>query len=411
MNSQRGSALILAMMMLTFLLILGGALLTSITLDVAIGDNYRAETQLLYLAESGINDARGVLRASTGTPSQLLAVAAGPDGILSASRDLDLLLNSDDVPFLNKQLLDTSGRAEGRYYVFLRNDPADGVTSRVDSNQVLTLLSIAVIGNARKVLEVTVRKWKFPPLPAAFVFDGSPVFTPSSSNSGISGMDASGSGGEKRAIGVLSTADQAAVLANIPSSSAKQYPGSGMVNPPPADVGVIDTLLDPRLNTPAGIERMVDTIVANASIVSSPGWNGSTSIGNTGNAGDYRVVVVNGDCALTSGTGYGLLLVRGNLKMSGNFQWNGLILVIGQGTIGWSAPGSGQVSGGVFVARSRANDRSAANELGTLLATRGAVTVNFSGSGSSIQLNNPGAAGIDLANQKFPYLPIAIREY
>ena len=60
MKSQRGSALVMALMMLTFLMILGSALLTSVTLDVAIGENYRSETQLLYLAETGIEEARSL---------------------------------------------------------------------------------------------------------------------------------------------------------------------------------------------------------------------------------------------------------------------------------------------------------------------------------------------------------------
>lgn len=419
MDSQRGSALLLTLMMLTFLMILGGALLTSVTLDVAIGDNYRSETQLLYLAEAGINEACGLLRSSPATPSQLLAAAAGTDGVLSTARDLDTLLNStDDVPLINggsrttgKLLFDTAGRPAGRYYVFLRNDSADGMASRTDTNQVLTLLSVSVIGNARKVLEVTVRKWKFPALPASLVLDGPPLYIPSGPGFGISGMDSMAGGGDRNSIGVLSAADRTTVLTAIPDSNESRYPGIGAINPPPADVAAVDTVLDPRLTTPPGIERMVDTIVANATSLFSPAWNGAASLGNVGTAGDYRIVVVNGDCELGSGTGYGILLVRGDLRLSGNFQWNGLVLVIGQGAVAWSGAGSGLIAGGVFVARTRASDRSAGNALGTVLATRGTVSVNFSGAGSSIQLINPGVAAIDLANQKFPYMPIAIREY
>ncbi len=128
-------------------------------------------------------------------------------------------------------------------------------------------------------------------------------------------------------------------------------------------------------------------------------------------ASDYRVVVVNGDCVLGSGTGFGILLVRGKLSLTGSFRWNGLILVIGQGSIASSGTAIGTISGGVVVARTRADDRSPANELGTMLATPGPVDVDFSGSGSSLQLENPGAASMDLVNQKFPYLPIGIREY
>jgi Tfp pilus assembly protein PilX len=419
MKYQRGSALILALLMLTFLMVLGCALLTSVTLDVAIGENYRSETQLLYLAEAGIEDARQVLRDSTVPLSSLLAAAAGADGVLSASQDLDALLNNtDDIPLLNggsrtagKLLTDTSGRAAGRYFVFLRNDSADGWSSISDTNQIVTLLSVAVLGNSRKTLEVTLMKWKFPKLPAALVLDGSPVsFIPSSPGSGISGKDASAMGDDRNAFGVLTVADRASVLATIPDSEAIHYPGKSVLLPPPVDIVVLDgsagSLLDPRLTTPSGIERIVDTIVANATEIMNPGWNGSATIGNIGSGEDYRVVAVNGDCELTSGTAYGLLLVRGHLKLSGNFHWDGLILVIGQGEIEWSQAGHGEISGNVFVARTRADDRSASNELGTLLQQRGPVSVNFSG----VNLVNPGAVVLGLANQKFPFVPISIRE-
>jgi hypothetical protein len=420
MNSQRGSALVMALMMLTFLMILGSALLTSVTLDVAIGENYRSETQLLYLAETGIEEARSVLRNSSMTPTQLLQSASGADGILSDSRDLDALLEAnDDVPFISggarttpRLAIDTSGKPAGGYYVFLRNDAADGTTSLADSNRVLTLLSVAVLGDTRKVLEVTVRKWQFPPLPASLVMAGSPVrFIPADSSSDISGIDITARGDDRRSIGVRTAPDQLTILASIPGGTELHYPGRGNPNPPPADVGVIDSLLDPRLRTPAGLEKLVDRIVESASDIRSPGWSGTTVLGNMGTSSDYRVVVVNGNCVVGAGTGFGILLVRGRLSFTGSFRWNGLVLVIGQGSIATIGAASGTISGGVLVARTRADDRSLANELGTMLTTPGPVDVDFSGSGNSFQLENPGAASMDLVNQRFPYLPIAIREY
>jgi hypothetical protein len=419
MNLQRGSALVMALMLLTFLMILGTALLTSVTLDVAIGENYRSETQLLYLAETGVEEARSRLRDSSSTP-QLLQSAAGSDRLLSGSRDLDTLLAStDDLPFINggarstpRLAIDTSGKPAGRYYVFLRNDAADGMTSLSDSNKVLTLLSVAIIGDARKVLEVTVRKWQFPQLPASLVMSGSPVrFVPSGSSSEISGLDITANGGDIRSIGVRSLVDQLAILASIPGGTETQYPGRENPSPPPADVAVIDTLLDPRLRTPAGLERVVDRIVESASDLSRPGWNGTTVLGNIGSSSDYRIAVVNGDCVLGSVTGFGILLVRGNLTVTGSYRWNGLVLVVGQGSIATVGAAIGTISGSILIARTRAPDRSPANELGTRLTAPGSVEADLGGSGNSLRLENPGAANLDLVNQRFPFLPIAIREY
>jgi hypothetical protein len=159
------------------------------------------------------------------------------------------------------------------------------------------------------------------------------------------------------------------------------------------------------------MERVVDRIAENASDLSSPGWNGTTVLGNIGTTSDYRIVVVNGDCVLGSGTGFGILLVRGNLSLTGSFRWNGLVLVIGQGLIATVGTTNGMISGSVLISRTRAGDRSPANELGTVLTAPGPIEADFGGSGNSLQLENPGATILDLVNQRFPYVPIAIREY
>src|SRR5690242_9406141 len=105
MKSDRGVALILALLVLSFLTVIGGALLTTTAIDLWIGDNYKSSTQNLYLTEAGIDQARELLRTSTSTPSQLLSAAAGIDGQLSNSTDPATLLASDDKP-----LVDTPGQ-------------------------------------------------------------------------------------------------------------------------------------------------------------------------------------------------------------------------------------------------------------------------------------------------------------
>jgi hypothetical protein len=64
------------------------------------------------------------------------------------------------------------------------------------------------------------------------------------------------------------------------------------------------------------------------------------------------VVVVNGDFNLHgNGTGYGLLVVTGTLDYDPDASWNGIILVIGQGTFTSSKAGIGAINGAVFVAQ------------------------------------------------------------
>src|SRR5262249_7384545 len=160
----------------------------------------------------------------------------------------------------------------------------------------------------------------------------------------------------------------------IPDARQLNYAGRGQMFPPPADVGIIDDdSLDGRLRIPAAMERLVDSISLSADELLNPGWNGTVALGSVGTAAEPRTIVVNGDCDLGPATGYGLLVVRGNLAIRGNVHWNGLIVVIGQGALKWTAGASGQISGGVFIARTRENDRSALNPLGSLRSTRGPV--------------------------------------
>lgn len=303
LKDERGVALILALLVLSFLAIVGGALLTTSTIDIWISDNYKTSTENLYLAEAGVDHARQILRNSSQTPSQLLALAAGPDHILSASTDLATLLASDDQPLIpsdpllrstGQALIDSSGEIAGYYYVWLRNDNADGLTSTIDSNRALTVVSIASNWGTRKVIEAFVQKGGFP-----------------------------------------------------------------------------DNINDSRLQSAAGLQSLAASVTRNATDVYS-----TTSIGNYGSLSHYKVAVVTGNANLGPGTGYGILLCRGDLNITGNFTWNGLVLVIPPGTIHWNGF-TGVINGGIF-------------------------------SGGVYNVTDPGQ--IKLANDSFPYSSIAIQE-
>jgi hypothetical protein len=168
---------------------------------------------------------------------------------------------------------------------------------------------------------------------------------------------------------------------------------------------------DPRLNTPAGAERIVEGIVRNATDVFSPRWNDALVLGAIGSPEDYRVVVVNGDCQFGNAAGFGLLVVRGNLLFQGNFTWNGLIVVIGQGSArvtGAPISTTGWITGGLFLSRTRGPDRSEAMPLGTLLDTLGSPTVDWGGNTINLESN---AVETRRANERFPYVPVSYREY
>jgi hypothetical protein len=135
------------------------------------------------------------------------------------------------------------------------------------------------------------------------------------------------------------------------------------------------------------LENLASSITRNATDI----YAGS-AMSASGGPGDYRVVVVDGNLDLGPGTGYGLLLVRGEVHIVGNLTWNGLILVIGQGVLRWSSGVSGTIQGGLFVAKTRDTNRA-------LLSAPENVSFTITD-----------VSQIKAANRPFPYNPIAVKE-
>ena len=409
-------ALLTALLVLTFLTVLGAALLSTATIETKISDNYRTNTQLLFLTEAGIEFARETLRTSANDLSTDLATAAGTDATLSTSTSLTTLLATDDQPLLpaasalrtaGQVLVDTTGQSVGTYHVFLRNDTGDGKPATADTNDVVTLLSTGRIGDANRTVEAVIKKGSFPPIPAALTLNGGiGLFDAANSNLfRVDGNDAALSGNNENAIGVISGGDDTIVTNAIPAMRVDNYTGVGGVVP---DVEDISGELSGMLESVSGLEDIVSSISNNATDSYTPGFGNSTSIGNIGSSTDYRVVIVNGDATFGPGTGYGVLLVRGALTFSGNFNWNGLVLVIGQGEMHWNGGGSGRIQGGMFIAKTR-DTATASEPLGPLRSTRGDVIVDFNGGGGAGIIYD--TSTISNANSSFPYFLIAIREY
>jgi hypothetical protein len=61
---------------------------------------------------------------------------------------------------------------------------------------------------------------------------------------------------------------------------------------------------------------------------------------------------VDGDFTLSAGnpTGQGTLIVTGTLTLDGNFNWNGVIMVLGNGRVQRNGGGNGNIYGAMFVA-------------------------------------------------------------
>ena len=85
--------------------------------------------------------------------------------------------------------------------------------------------------------------------------------------------------------------------------------------------------------------------------------SGAAAISSTNSLGanlpDGAFTFVDGDLTLGPGnpTGQGTLIVTGTLTLDGNFNFNGVIMVLGGGTVVRSGGGNGNIYGAVIVAK------------------------------------------------------------
>ncbi len=257
-------------------------------------------------------------------------------------------------------------------------DPAtiyyDGTRLTVNpagAQQVLEITSLAVLPNgSQKLLQYLVapKPVNLPNFPGALIIAGNSAngvtFTPPTSNTSYyaSGVDLTGvpgctPGPAVHAIGVFDDNDVTQAISGIPSGMQPKYNGLGSA---PDVVNVMSSgLFLANLQTPSQLDALSQAIIQSADVIITPTAGSSanrsdlTPLGMT--SSNPLTVVVNGDLDLKNCncSGYGLLLVTGNLNYDPDSSWNGIVLVIGQGTVTGSHRGSGAFNGAFLVAKTR----------------------------------------------------------
>jgi hypothetical protein len=100
----------------------------------------------------------------------------------------------------------------------------------------------------------------------------------------------------------------------------------------------------PGYSSVAGLNAVVQSVIGSADQIAS---NGS-GVTNWGTVANPQVIAIEGDANVSSGAG--VLLVTGNMIASGSFTWDGIVLVIGNGSISFNGGGSGGINGAIVVA-------------------------------------------------------------
>lgn len=265
--------------------------------------------------------------------------------------------------------VDADGRADSTTPLYYNSAGNTFSNNSAAGPQLLELTALAVLPNgSQKLIQYLVAPAPIPlpPFPAALTLVGktgnSVAFSAPTSNAGysIKGDDQDAVGGcvpglPVHAIDVFNNVDQGNVIAGgnggtgIPAAHRPNYTGSSGA----PDVNILSTIPS-SLQSPAQLEALVQTIIQGADFVlpgPATGSNLPTSMYSP--SPNPVTIVVNGDLDLTNwhGTGYGLLLVRGNLNYDPDASWNGIVMVVGQGTVTGSRGGSGEFDGVFLVAK------------------------------------------------------------
>jgi hypothetical protein len=198
-------------------------------------------------------------------------------------------------------------------------------------------------------------------------------------------------------IGYTNPADQANVVTGIPTTPINDDGNYTGAPPPtgPATPSLGQVTLPATLQKPSQVESLIQTVTQNADAVLTPTAPSTTVLGATLTSAATGIwptypmtIVVNGNLDLTSwhNSGYGLLLVTGNLIYDPDASWQGIVLVMGKGVITGSRGGIGQFNGAVLVAQSR--DPVSGNLLPDPTLGPSSVTFAPTMGGNGIQFNS-----------------------
>ena len=324
-RDESGTAIVFTLVTMALLTAVGAAALNSSAIETMMSGNQRRSLASFHAAEAGIQHGKEYLRVNAASDTDFVAelqAADGSDTVLSDSTNRTSFSGSDDVPLISTTPVDTG--TYPRYTVYVTNDDVDGVTvSGTDTNTTVTLTARGEGSeNSTAYLQLVVTRPTGPQINAPLYARNN--VTGNGSSMAVNGNDGCGA---TAAVPPIYTLDPATTsLSGSPSMSG---------DPPTPVAGSNAVDIQAYVNAMKG---SVDTTV-------TTDVNGGTDP-YLGTSSDHQVIYsntsspnnVNG-LQIQSRTGFGILLVEGDLTLGGGFTWNGLILVTG--TLTFNGGGAG----------------------------------------------------------------------
>ncbi|MCJ7615778.1 MAG: pilus assembly PilX N-terminal domain-containing protein [Desulfobacterales bacterium] len=318
-NNEKGFVLPVGLMFLAILALLGTTAVIITTTDLKIGTNYRLSEQALYVAEAGIEEARARLRGNAANPindehptssqwrayigADVKAQGKGWDTGNPMHVKVNSISNLDYVVIINHQT-DASGNV-----LYWYDSDGDGVNEPniTTGENIYLVTSYGYSGASTKIIEVEAAINPGPPIEAALYARGD--VTGNGTALSVDGNDNCGAASPKPTIYTLS-----------PSTTILN--GTPALSPTGPEDGPIDIDISAAINNlRASATEVITEDESNA--IYGDASNFIACYSDTSDP--YNV---NG-LSLSGVTGFGILLIEGDLILGGGFNWNGLILVTG----------------------------------------------------------------------------------
>lgn len=411
-SNEKGAALITAVLLSLLLLAAGGTLILTTTMTGITARDSTAEMQAYYAAEAGVSRTLEVLRGN---------VQSNPAGTRASFKNVlcsKTLWTATAGGYVN-----VAGDGSTRFQVESIVDP-DDLNSVVNCTLAAykpDRLRIRVFGlgpnNSQKKMEIVINRYTLEYDVNAVVTlpndSGNPIsFALGGSNvTSTSGTDASGTATGIAAFAV-SNGDKNTTNNVIDGClpDGTNCGGSGP-NVTPGDPAVLD-----GDNTPSflqsvtkardflyGTEGMKNAAINQGRYFTTETAAKASTAGLGASNPDGILTFVDGNLTIGPGnpSGQGTLIVTGDLTLDGNFNFNGVIMVLGTGRVFRNGGGHGNIYGAMFVAKFSAT--------GLTTDVFGAPTFDTSGGGTSnIQYSSD---AVDKAKAVGGHTVSGVREY
>lgn len=352
LKNERGMILPITLMIMLLLTTVAVAVSSLGTSEPQIARNLADSARARAVAEAGLE----VAYLSVANAASFSAlIASAPTG-----GEVALFTNAT-LPGLNA--------SQGTYSVMVRNDTRNGdpvitgvakeASVTADTNNRLILVATGNFGNATRQVQVMVRKTALPPTPGALNFPGNDANTAFTADAfEVNGNDfkqdgTAGTCAASYGITTATTTNETLVQSSLTTAQKDNVKGKKQVS---SGNTYGDNVIAPDASlTQASIATFLKDVsrTADVSLYSpSPGGLSYSDIGSScstnyasqtcwGTASQPKIVYIKGAADPTSAftaltlngnvTGHGVLVVEdGDLKVLGNFTWNGLVIVTGQ---------------------------------------------------------------------------------